>query len=131
MGHPLVFFDDDCGFCKWSAARLRSWDRRHRLSFATIQGPEGDRDLGELDPDVRYASWHVVRDGRIWSSGAAVTEILRSLPGGPPLAVFTEAFPDLTEHVYRMIARNRGALGRALGEHACSVDPARSSTSES
>lgn len=123
MAHPVVFYDDDCGFCRWSASRLRAWDRRGTLSFATIQGPEGDRCLSDLSPDARYASWHVVHHGRVWSSGAALTEVLRHLPGGQPIASLSGAFPDLTERAYRLVARNRGALGRTLGQRACSVDP--------
>jgi predicted DCC family thiol-disulfide oxidoreductase YuxK len=129
VGHALVLFDDDCGFCRWSAERLRSWDRRERLRFASIDGPEGDRFLNELGPDARSASWHVVIDGRVWSSGAALTEVLRYVPGGRPLSALTAAFPDLTERAYRMVARHRGALGRALGTRACSVDPVRRSRS--
>jgi predicted DCC family thiol-disulfide oxidoreductase YuxK len=128
MDRPVVFYDAECGFCRWSAARLRSWDRSGRLRFAPIQGPEGDRSLDALDSDARYATWHLVDDGRVWSAGAALSEVLRHLPGGAPLATLTEAFPDLTERAYRLVARNRGAFGRALGQRACSVDPARVST---
>ena len=71
----------------------------------------------------------MVIDGRVWSSGAALTQVLRYLPGGRPLAALTGAFPDLTERAYRVVARNRGALGRALGTRACSVDPMRRSRS--
>ncbi|HEY6567142.1 MAG TPA: DCC1-like thiol-disulfide oxidoreductase family protein [Actinomycetota bacterium] len=128
MSHPVVFYDDDCGFCRWSASRLRVWDRRGALTFSPIQGSEGDRHLGDLDPDRRYASWHIVRDGRVWSSGAALTEVLRHLPGGTRLSAFTSAFPDLTERAYRLVARHRGTLGHALGQRACSVDPGASPT---
>jgi predicted DCC family thiol-disulfide oxidoreductase YuxK len=124
---PVVFFDTDCGFCRWSAGRVRAWDRGGRLRFASIQGSDGDRALGDLDPDARYASWHLVEHGRVWSAGAALTRMLRYLPAGGPLATLTGAFPDLTERTYRLVARNRGRLGRAIGQHACSVDPAGTS----
>ncbi len=32
-----VLYDEDCGFCRWSADKLRAWDTRRRLTFAAIQ----------------------------------------------------------------------------------------------
>jgi predicted DCC family thiol-disulfide oxidoreductase YuxK len=125
MARPVVFYDDDCGFCRWSAARLRAWDRRGTLAFAPIRSSVGDEVLRELTPDARDASWHVARGGRVWSSGAALTEVLRYLPGGAPLSALTAAFPDTTEWAYAAIARNRTRLGTLLGQRACSVDPSR------
>jgi predicted DCC family thiol-disulfide oxidoreductase YuxK len=127
MEPPIVFYDKDCGFCRWSADRLRSWDRRRRLRFATIQGPEGARRLASLDEDTRLASWHLVaRDGTLSSAGAAVPPVLRLLPGGHvPAAVFA-AFPVTTQRLYVWLAQHREGLGALLGQRACSVDPARS-----
>jgi predicted DCC family thiol-disulfide oxidoreductase YuxK len=127
MDTATVFFDEDCGFCRWSADRLRSWDRAGRLRFATIQGPEGDRVLGDMDPATRLASWHLVsRDGRRWSAGAAVAPTIRLLPGGRPLAVVFALSPWATERLYQWTVRHRLRLGALLGQAACSVDPSRS-----
>ncbi|HEX6131046.1 MAG TPA: DCC1-like thiol-disulfide oxidoreductase family protein [Actinomycetota bacterium] len=120
-----VLYDDDCGFCRWTAERLRRWDRRRRLRFATIQGETGARLLGDLPPAERLASWHVVTpDGRR-SAGAALAPTLERLPGGRPLALLAGAAPGLTEAAYRAVARRRTAIGRLLGTDACAVDPAR------
>jgi predicted DCC family thiol-disulfide oxidoreductase YuxK len=89
-----VVYDDDCGFCRWSAERLRTRDRRHALRFVTLRSDEAERLLGLL-------------------------------PGGGLLSVVTAAMPDLTETAYTAIARRRSALGRLLGQRACSVDPSR------
>ena len=121
-----VLYDDDCGFCRWSAERLRRWDRRGRLRFATIQGPTGDRLLGDLDETTRFGSWHVVTpDGRRRSSGAALAPTLEHLPGGRPLAALARVAPSLTDAAYRAVARRRTTIGRALGADACAVDPSR------
>jgi predicted DCC family thiol-disulfide oxidoreductase YuxK len=126
MAAAIVFFDEDCGFCRWSSERLRTWDRHGRLRFATIQGPEGDRWLGGLSPDARVASWHLVRaDGAIVSAGAAVPPTLRLLPWGRPLAVVFAVSPSATERLYRWTVRHRRRLGALLGQRACAVDPAR------
>lgn len=122
-----VLYDDDCGFCRWSADVLRRWDRRGRLRFATIQGQTGDRLLADLEPPERLASWHVVGpDGRRRSAGDAVAPTLERLPGGWPLARLAELAPPVTEAAYRAVARRRSSLGRLLGTQACAVDPARS-----
>jgi predicted DCC family thiol-disulfide oxidoreductase YuxK len=126
MDGATVFFDEDCGFCRWSSDRLRAWDRAGRLRFAPIRGPEGDRWLGALTLKSRLGSWHVVtRDGRVWSAGAALPPTLRLLPGGRPLAAALELSPAATERLYQWVARHRARFGSLLGQRACGVDPGR------
>jgi predicted DCC family thiol-disulfide oxidoreductase YuxK len=126
MQRATVFFDGDCGFCRWSAEWLRRWDRGRRLQFATLGSAEADAALGDLDPATRYGSWHLATpDGRVRSAGAAIPAILRALPGGAPLAWLATVSPPLTEAAYRAISRNRDRLGRLLGRRACAVDPTR------
>ncbi len=126
MADATVLYDGDCGFCRWSADKLRAWDRHSRLSFASIQSQEGNELLASLEPDPRLDSWHLAEpDGRVWSRGAAAPRILRLLPFGRPLAAITEMAPGLTEWAYGGVARHRDRLGRLLGQQACSVDPSR------
>ncbi len=128
-GRAIVLYDDDCGFCRWSAERLRRWDRRGRLGFAPIQGGEGERLLGDLAPADRLSSWHVVTpDGRRWTAGAAAEPVFRALPGGGPLATLVKVAPRVTDRVYRWVAAHRGALGSLLGHDACDVHPGRASS---
>ena len=123
---PLVLYDEDCGFCRWSADRLRAWDRAGSVAFRSIRAAERAGMLDHVDPVDRYASWHVITpDGRIWSGGAAVPPLTRRLPGGRALAAIAEAFPDGTERLYRFVARHRDRFGAALGQRACAVDPSR------
>jgi hypothetical protein len=43
--------------------------------------------LAPVPIDRRPLSWHLVTDdGRVWSAGAAVPQVLRLLPGGGPLS---------------------------------------------
>jgi len=119
-----VLYDDDCGFCRWSADVLRRWDRRGRLRFAPIQGATGRRLLADVDPVERLDSWHVVTaDGARRSAGAALAPALERLPGGTALAWLARAAPSATEAAYRMVAERRTPIGRALGAEACAVDP--------
>ena len=123
---PTILYDGDCGFCRWSAEKLRRWDRERRLAFATIQGETGRRLLGDMAPADRLASWHVVMpDGTRLSGGAALPPVLDRLPAGAPLALLASLSPPLTDAAYRAVARRRTAIGRALGADACAVDPSR------
>ena len=122
---PVLLYDSDCGFCRWSMAKVLAWDRRGRIRAVRLQDPEADRLLPGMGEEAKMESWHLVTgDGRVWSGGAAAPHLLRLLPGGRPLAAVASAFPRTTDRAYRWVARNRGRLGRRLGTQACAIDPA-------
>jgi predicted DCC family thiol-disulfide oxidoreductase YuxK len=119
-----ILYDQDCGFCRWSMAKLLAWDRRGALRPVPLQGPEADRLIPGMPPDKKMASWHLIDErGVIHSGGAAAAPMLRLLPGGRPLAAMAAAMPRTTERLYRFVSRHRDRLGRWLGTQACSVDP--------
>jgi predicted DCC family thiol-disulfide oxidoreductase YuxK len=121
-----LIYDDDCGFCRWSAERIRAWDRAGRVRFEPLGGRAARELLAPVPPEDRPRSWHLVeRDGRVWSGGTAVAPLLRMLPGGAPLAAVAAACPSTTARLYGVVARHRGSLGRLLGRDACAVDPSR------
>jgi predicted DCC family thiol-disulfide oxidoreductase YuxK len=121
-----VLYDDDCGFCRWSADVLLRADRRGVLRVLSIQSREGAAMLSSVPEAERLASWHLVGpNGERRSAGAAVPAVLRLLPAGAPLAPVAERFPGAVERLYRLVARNRGRLGRLIGRKACAVDPSR------
>ncbi len=118
----IVFYDADCGFCRWSAEKLLAWDRTKELSALPIQGEEAQHLLRDMDPELRMASAHVVApDGHVYSGGAIADPLLRSLPGARLLAAIARTLPKTTEHIYRSVARHRDQLGRWVGVDACSV----------
>jgi predicted DCC family thiol-disulfide oxidoreductase YuxK len=122
MDRLIVLYDDECGFCRWSASKIAAWDRARRLRFAPIRSAEGQARSHDMDPVRRNGSWHLVtRGGRVVSAGAAVPLLLRELPGGGPLARLAESFPRSTDRAYRAVARRRGAIGRLLHADACDV----------
>ena len=43
----LVFYDEDCGYCRWSVAQLLRLDRDRRLRLHAIQSPLGQRLLAD------------------------------------------------------------------------------------
>jgi predicted DCC family thiol-disulfide oxidoreductase YuxK len=122
----VLLFDEDCGFCRWSAERILRWDRAGRLRAAPIQGAEGRGLLADLSEDRRLASWHLIApDGRRHAGGEAVAPLARLLPGGAPVRWVADTFPGSTRRLYGLVARHRGRLGALLGERACAVDPSQ------
>jgi predicted DCC family thiol-disulfide oxidoreductase YuxK len=114
---PTVFYDDDCGFCKAIAATLAQWDRGDRLRFAPIQGPLGDKHLGDLSPAERLASLHFVdAHGTRSSGGAALAPLFARLPAGTVLAEGLRRAPGAADRGYRLIADNRSSLSRLVPE---------------
>ncbi|MDQ2939710.1 MAG: DUF393 domain-containing protein [Actinomycetota bacterium] len=110
-----ILYDADCGFCRWSLAKLLAWDRRRRVRPVAIQSAEGQRLLDDLSEVQRLSSWHLIGpDGRRHSASAAASPLLRTLSGGAPLAALLERFPSATEGAYGSVAANRGRLGRLI-----------------
>jgi predicted DCC family thiol-disulfide oxidoreductase YuxK len=114
-----VLYDEGCGFCRWCVGVLLALDRRHALRPVPIGSNEGRMLLGDLDEGDRWASWHLVDpEGRRTSGGAAVAPLLDLLPAGAPAAAVARALPGPVERAYRLVARNRGAVGWLVGEGA-------------
>ena len=116
----VVFYDADCGLCRWLLAKVLARDRRHRLRVVELQDREQcDRLLGGMPEEQRMASWHLVTpDGRVHSAGEAVPPLLRALPGGRPPARLASALQPLTNRAYRFVAGNRSTFGRLLSDGA-------------
>ncbi len=115
----LVLWDRDCGFCAWTLALVLRADRRRVLATRTIQEADADGLLDALEPERRYASWHIVdADGQVTSAGRAVTATLGLLPAGRPLAAVTRALPKLTDRAYRWVAEHRSALSRPISQRS-------------
>lgn len=118
MRRAIVIYDRDCGFCRWSLAKLLAWDRRRVLRPVALQSPEA----AGLSAD----SWHLMTDdGRVRSAGDAVEPLMRLLPGGRPFAALARAFPRATDRAYRFVADHRGAFGRLLPARALERATAR------
>jgi predicted DCC family thiol-disulfide oxidoreductase YuxK len=113
MTRPRLFYDHDCGFCRWTLAWVLRWDRRRRLRPVPIESPEGDRELGDLG-EGRLESWHLVRDGRRWSGGRAFAPLLEELPGGRLLAPLARRLEWLLVAAYTLVAQRRSSLSKLV-----------------
>jgi predicted DCC family thiol-disulfide oxidoreductase YuxK len=109
----ILIYDADCGFCRWSLARVLALDRDHRLRPVALGTPEADALLADMAPNERATSWHLVSpSGRLSSAGAAAPPLLRLLKGGRIPAAVLVRMPRLTERTYRWVAEHRSWLGR-------------------
>ncbi|MGH2572060.1 MAG: thiol-disulfide oxidoreductase DCC family protein [Actinomycetota bacterium] len=114
MKRVVILYDAECGFCRWSLARILAWDRHGRLRPVALQDPEAGRLLRGMDTEAMMRSWHLVTpDGRIYSAGAAVPPLLRLLPGGRSLAALASTFPAATKRIYEWVADHRDLLSAA------------------
>jgi predicted DCC family thiol-disulfide oxidoreductase YuxK len=110
-----VLYDGDCGFCAWALSLLLKWDRGRQLQPLALQRRDADELLGELTPDERMASWHLISPtGERHSGGAAVPELLRVLPGGRTPAAVLLRIPRPIDHGYTWIAQHRSQLSRVV-----------------
>jgi predicted DCC family thiol-disulfide oxidoreductase YuxK len=117
VASSVLLYDDDCGFCRVMLAVILAWDRSRRLRPLALQTPEADRLLGDMSPERRMNSWHLVApDGRVSSAGAAFPPLLGQLPGGAPLGRVGARFPAASERGYRWVADHRSTLGPLLPE---------------
>lgn len=114
-----VLFDRDCGFCRWSVAKLLAWDRAGRLRPLAIQSEEGQRLLADLTPEQRLATAHAVdAEGRRASDGDALAPIAAVLPGGAPLAALGRRAPGVVRLGYHAVAGRRSLFGKLVSERA-------------
>ncbi len=116
MGRPStarVYYDRDCGFCRWTLAWVLRLDRAHALEALPIQSAEGDRDLGDLGA-ARMESWHLIRDGERFSGGVALAPLLEVLPPLRFLAAAARRAEFLSGPAYRWVAAHRSGLSHLV-----------------
>ncbi len=86
-------------------------DTRKRVRFVALASSEADRVLGDLDPETRYSSSHLLKpDGTLESGGASALSLAKLLPLTAPVAWLFCCLPFhsyLAEKLYRWVADNR------------------------
>jgi predicted DCC family thiol-disulfide oxidoreductase YuxK len=113
MDRPVLLYDHDCGFCRWSLARVLKRDRDAVLAVAPIESPTGDRLLAHMDREARLASWHLaLPGGRVHSGGAAFAPLASAIGRWSAVGRLAERFPRAAAAAYRLVAGNRSRLSR-------------------
>jgi len=108
----LILYDADCGMCRVTMAGLLRWGRQRAFEPVALQSERARRLLAHMTEEERMASFHVVMpDGELLSAGAALTEILDTLPGAGVLAGASRRLPGATARAYGLVAGNRTRIG--------------------
>ena len=114
---PTLVYDDECGFCTWSADLIAD-----RSDIRTVGFSELDDGLRERLPDDYEACVHLVTDDEVYSCGAAMERaFVRSDLGDDlrPVVRFARNFGEyerLRERGYRWVADNRDLFGSVLSK---------------
>jgi predicted DCC family thiol-disulfide oxidoreductase YuxK len=119
MSRAMLLYDRDCGFCRWSLAKVLAWDRRRAVRPVALDSPEAEQALAGIPAGERMASWHLREaTGEIHSAGAGFVPLFRLLPGGSPLAALAARAPTATDRAYRWVAGHRSLWGKLVTERA-------------
>jgi len=119
MDTPILVYDDDCGFCTWSANAVAERSDVRLVGFSEL-----DDDLLERLPDDYEECAHLVTDEEVYSCGESIEEALlhsEVAPGLRPALDFVRQFDEydrLRERGYRFVADNRDLFGKIV-----SADP--------
>ncbi len=123
----LVLYDGTCGVCERSVQRILARDRRGLFHFAPLQGPTAAAIRArhpELPHDLDSVLYVDRSDGteRVYLRAAALAHVLDRLGGGRGWRLLFRLLPHaVADAAYRLFARNRHHVSRALG--ACPFPP--------
>ena len=101
-----MFYDSVCGLCNRLVTRLLKWDRRHRLSFAAIQGQTAAR--LQITSSGEPESMVYLSDGKRFRASEGVIRAMAAMGGGWKLMLVLLVFPRfLRDAVYNWVGQNR------------------------
>jgi predicted DCC family thiol-disulfide oxidoreductase YuxK len=116
---PVLLYDEDCGFCRWTVAWVLRRDRRGEIAVAPIQSAAGAELLAGMDPERRLESWHLaLPDGSVRSAGAGFAPLAALVGRWPLFARLAGRFPRAADTAYRLVAGSRGLVGRLVPRSA-------------
>jgi len=110
---PTIVYDDDCGFCTWSARYAAAHGPFVLVGFSELT----DEQLARLPPDYESCA-HLFVGDETYSCGAAAEEIVARMDSWEhlPMAAF-QFLPGsvrraIREPIYRSVADHRDFFGR-------------------
>lgn len=124
LARPVLLYDGECAFCRMWVRRIRRWDRHDTIECVPARDRFERGDLPDLSDHAVNARMHLIlQDGRIFTGGAALPELLRLLPGGrvPRLLFLIPGIPWVATKAYDLVARHRhrfGCEGGSCGQGA-------------
>lgn len=110
----LIFFDQECGFCRRMLQLVYRRDRKRerRLFPIALQDRAAERELPGMTEAERMESWHLkTPTGEIISGGAAIAPLIDLLGLPQLLASLLRDHPELADRGYKWVAGHRTAFG--------------------
>jgi predicted DCC family thiol-disulfide oxidoreductase YuxK len=113
MSRPTIIYDDDCGFCTWSAEYAAAHGAFHLLGFSELTPDERDCFLDDYEDCM-----HVFDGDDTYSCGEGAEFVASRLDTaeGTAARLFGTLPEDARQHVrdptYRFIADHRDWFGR-------------------
>jgi predicted DCC family thiol-disulfide oxidoreductase YuxK len=115
-GNYLLAYDAACGPCSRFKAVVDFLDGRGLIEFASLRQADEAGALESVAPSLRYASFHLIRGGRVLSGANALLPLVGLLlPGGGAVSRVLEAVPGCS----RAISFGYSTLSRLHYAGAC------------
>jgi predicted DCC family thiol-disulfide oxidoreductase YuxK len=117
LARPVLLYDKECRFCRWSARLVVRFDARQALAVLPLQDELAEPLLEPMSEGERLSVLRLVEsDGRIESGGAATARVLEhlGLPGALGRAARAPRRAAHLDRFYSLIARHRSELGRIV-----------------
>ena len=115
-GEHLLVYDDECGFCRWSAQFVR---RRAEVPVRLVpfSEVEGRGMLTSLEPEqVERSAHYITPEGIEYHGGESITRSLRLVRFGAAAGLLDLWGLALgRELLYALVAGNRSLVSRLLG----------------
>ena len=107
MNH-IVFYDGECGLCQRSISLISTWDNKHKLFFAPLNGVTYKKYFNENSDltTVLYFSGN-----NLFTKSDAIIEIGRTLGGLKKSWILLKIIPRfIRDTVYQFIAGHRNKV---------------------
>jgi predicted DCC family thiol-disulfide oxidoreductase YuxK len=107
-----LIYDSGCGVCTFSKRVVTTLDWRGRIEAVPIQDPRTTRLLAGMDEAEKWATFHLVRDGKAAGGGDGLLAIGGVLLNGriPDLAAEMPILRRASARAYAFFASLRGAI---------------------
>ena len=113
---PVLLYDAECRLCRFVARTVARLDRRSELLLLPFREEAASPLLEGVPAEARYDTWRLVAERGSWSGyGRGAVQLLRAMRLTRPAARVAELVPSgMLDRLYRVVARNRGRLGRLV-----------------
>jgi len=116
----VLLYDGECRLCRFTARCVARLDRRQELALLPLQDAVASTLLAALAEGERLDTWRMVRpDGSLTGYGSGIPDLLETMGLTRPAGRLLRRVPaGALDALYRVAARNRGALGRLIPDGA-------------